>query len=116
MLLVPKQPNCHEGPGSSPSLSARDLLSSHSDGEVKVNQERRQRVGVAGILIDHEIVDRDISVQDALLVQGLVSIDTSLQGGKQGRSGAGLVDGTPVITQNDPPMYSICQDIAASLG
>jgi hypothetical protein len=86
----------------------------HSDGEVKVNQEGR-RGKVIVVLVDHEIVNGDISVEEACHVQGFMSFDAALQGGKQNRSGAGLVDRLSIFVRNDTPLYLIEQHIAANL-
>ncbi|PCD21912.1 hypothetical protein AU210_015715 [Fusarium oxysporum f. sp. radicis-cucumerinum] len=52
--------------------------------QAKVNQDGRPG-GVIIILIDHEIVDRDVPVKEACFMQRLMSFDALLERSKQSR-------------------------------
>src|SRR6187551_3423660 len=80
------RPDRHESPYTGLSLCSRETISSLLDGKVKVNQKRWPG-GVIAIFINHKIINRDISVENTCLMQGFVSFDALLQGGKQSRMG-----------------------------
>ncbi|KAG7403850.1 hypothetical protein Forpe1208_v016145 [Fusarium oxysporum f. sp. rapae] len=80
--------------------------------QAKVNQDGRPG-GVIIILVDHEIVDRDVPVKEACLMQRLMSFDAPLERSKQSRPGARLVDRHPVVSENHTQMYRIGSELAA---
>ncbi|KAK4156811.1 hypothetical protein C8A00DRAFT_12332, partial [Chaetomidium leptoderma] len=55
-----------------------------SNSEIKINQERIPR-GVVVMFINHKIVDRDISIENARPIQGFVPINTAFERSKQRR-------------------------------
>jgi hypothetical protein len=59
------------------------------------------------VLIDHKIIDRNVSVQKTCRVRRLVPLNAVLESSKQGQSGACLVYSLSIVSENDTPMHPI---------
>src|SRR4051812_8001999 len=114
MLLAQKRPDCHERSRAGLALRSGGAFALFSDGKVQVDQERTPGEVVI-VLVNHEIVDGDVSVKEARLAQGFVSFNAALQCCKESRSGACLVDGFSVVPKNDTPMHPVWHCVAAGL-